>query len=60
MNRNEVEKLNEGLLYMSEMDASLKYFELDDEAARQLPPTTATQLPELIGKESKTPAGNPA
>jgi len=55
MNRNEVEKLTEGLLYMSETDAPLKYFELDEEAARQWPPTIATQFLELIGEEPKTP-----
>jgi|SRR5262245_43093316 len=55
MNRDEVEKLTEGLLYMSETDAPLKYFELDEEAARQWPPATAAQLLELIGEEPKTP-----
>jgi nuclease A inhibitor-like protein len=56
MSRDELEKLTEGLLYMSKTDAPLKYFELDEEAARQWPPTTATQFLELIGEEPKTPA----
>ena len=55
MNRDEVEKLTEGLLYMSETDAPLKYFELDEEAARQWPPATAAQFLELIGEEPETP-----
>jgi Nuclease A inhibitor-like protein len=55
MNRDEVEKLTEGLLYMSETDAPLKYFELGEEAARQWPPATAAQFLELLGKEPKTP-----
>jgi hypothetical protein len=55
MNKYEVEKLAEGLLYMSETDAPLKYFELDEEAARQWPPRTATQFLEMIGEEPDTP-----
>jgi len=55
MNRNEVEKLTEGLLYMSETDPSLKYFELDEEAARQWPPATVAQFLELLREEPKTP-----
>jgi len=55
MNKDEVEKLTEGLLYMSETDAPLKYFEIDKEAARQWPPQTAAQFLELIGEEPKTP-----
>lgn len=55
MNRNEVEKLTEGLLYMSETDEPLKYFELDKEAARQWPPQTAAQFLEMIGEAPKTP-----
>jgi hypothetical protein len=55
MNRDEVEKLTEGLLYMSETDAPLKYFELDEEASRQWPPATAAQFLELLGEEPKTP-----
>ena len=55
MNRNEVENLTEGLLYQSETDAPLKYFELDEVAARQWPPQTAAQFLELIEEEPKTP-----
>jgi hypothetical protein len=55
MNRNEVEKLTEGLLYMSESDAPLKYFELGEEAARQWPPQTAELFLEMIGEEPNIP-----
>jgi hypothetical protein len=55
MNREEVEKLTEGLLYMSETDAPLKYFELNEEAARQWPPSIAAQFLALLGEEPKTP-----
>jgi len=55
MNRDEVEKLTEGLLYMSETDSPLKYLELDEEVARQWPPQTAEQFLEMIGEEPKTP-----
>jgi hypothetical protein len=55
MNKYEVEKLTEGLLYMSETDAPLKYFELDEEAARRWPPRTAAQFLEMIGEEPNTP-----
>jgi Nuclease A inhibitor-like protein len=55
MNRNEVEKLTEGLLYMSESDAPLKYFELGDEAARQWPPQTAALFLEMNGEEPNVP-----
>ena len=57
MNRDEVEKLTDGLLYMSETDAPLKYFELDEEAARQWPPQAAAQFLEMIDEEPKTPLG---
>jgi Nuclease A inhibitor-like protein len=55
MNKDELEKLTEGLLYMSETDAPLKYLELDEEAARQWPPQTAAQFLEMIGEEPNTP-----
>jgi len=55
MNRDEVEKLTEGLLYMSESDSPLNYCELDEEAARQWPPATAAQFLELLREEPKTP-----
>jgi hypothetical protein len=50
-----VEKLTEGLLYMSETDAPLKYFELGEEGVRQWPPQAAAQFLEMIGEEPKTP-----
>jgi hypothetical protein len=55
MNKDELEKLTEGLLYMSETDAPLKYFELSEEGARQWPPQAAAQFLELIGEEPETP-----
>ena len=55
MNRDELEKLTEGLLYMSETDSPLKYFELDEEAARQWPPATAAHFLGLLGEDPKAP-----
>src|SRR5262249_16207761 len=49
------EKLTEGLLYMSETDAQLKYFELNEEAARQWLPATAAQFLGMIQEEPTTP-----
>ena len=55
MDRDELEKLTSGLLYMSESDSPLSYFELDRAAARQWPPSTATEFLEMIGEDSITP-----
>jgi Nuclease A inhibitor-like protein len=51
MNKDEMEKLTEGLLYMSETDAPLKYLELGEEAARQWPTQIAARFLEMIGEE---------
>ena len=50
-----MEKLTEGLLYMSETDAPLKYFEPGEEGVLQCPPQAAAQFLEMIGEEPKTP-----
>jgi hypothetical protein len=51
-----VEKPTEGLLYISETDAPLKYFELGDEAARHWPPQKAALFLQMIGEELNIPA----
>jgi hypothetical protein len=55
MDRNEFDKLTDGLLYMSESDAPINYFELGKEGARKWPPATAAQFLEMIGEEPDTP-----
>src|SRR5215510_8893407 len=50
-----MEKLTEGLLYMSESDSPLIYFDIDEEAAHQWPPAIAKQFLVLIGEEPETP-----
>jgi hypothetical protein len=52
MSKDEFENLADGLLYMSETDAPLTYFEL---VAGWWPPATEKQFLELIGEDSATP-----
>ena len=51
MDKATFDRLAEGLLFMSETDAPLTYYELAGEAARHWPPATAVQFVELIGEE---------
>src|SRR5262245_37024057 len=51
MTREEFERLADGLLYMSETDAPLNYFEME---YCQWPPATAAEFLELIGEDSTT------
>jgi hypothetical protein len=51
MSKEQFDQLAEGLLFMSETDAPLTYYELAGEAARHWPPATAVQFLELIGED---------
>ena len=51
MDKTTFDRLAEGLLFMSETDAPLTYYELAGEAARHWPPATAVQFVELLGEE---------
>lgn len=51
MDKPTFDRLAEGLLFMSETDAPLTYYELAGEAARHWPPATAVQFAELLGEE---------
>jgi hypothetical protein len=55
MNKERFDQLSEGLLYMSETDAPLTYYELDSERSRQWPPSTAGQFLQLIGEDTEAP-----
>ncbi len=54
MNKERFDQLSEGLLFMSETDAPLTYYELDSAASRQWPPSTAGQFLQLIGEDPAT------
>ena len=54
MSKERFDQLSEGLLFMSETDAPLTYFELDSERSRQCPPSTADQFLQLIGEDPAT------
>jgi Nuclease A inhibitor-like protein len=51
VNKPEFEQLVEGLLFMSETDAPLTYYEIAGEAAQHWPPATAVQFLELVGED---------
>src|SRR5262249_16775664 len=55
MNKERFDQLSEGLLFMSETDAPLTYYELDSERSRQWPPSTGGQFLQLIGEDSEGP-----
>jgi hypothetical protein len=50
MSKEQFNQLSEGLLYMSETDAPLTYYELDLERSQQWPPSTAGHFLRLIGE----------
>ena len=54
MNKERFDQLAEGLLFMSETDAPLTYYELDPERSRQWPPSTGGQFLQLIGEDPAT------
>jgi hypothetical protein len=51
LNKERFDQMAEGLLFMSETDAPLDYFELDPERSRQWPPSTGGQFLSLIGED---------
>ena len=53
MDKLTFDRLAEGLLFMSETDAPLTYYEMAGEAVQHWPPSTAVQFGELIGDENK-------
>jgi hypothetical protein len=55
MDKERFDQLSEGLLFMSETDAELIYFELDPERSKQWPPSTGSQFLQLIGEDPGTP-----
>jgi hypothetical protein len=55
MSKEQFNRLIEGLLYMSETDAPLTYYELDSERSRQWPPSTAGQFLQLIVEDPEAP-----
>jgi hypothetical protein len=56
MSKERFDELTEGLLFMSETDAPLDYFELDPAVSKQWPPSTGGQFLELIGEDPGTHA----
>jgi hypothetical protein len=55
MNKERFDRLAEGLLFMSETDAPLTYYELSPEKSQQWPPSTGGQFLELIGEAPEAP-----
>jgi nuclease A inhibitor-like protein len=49
------DRLAEGLLFMSETDAPLTYYEMAGEAAHHWPPASASQFVELSGEDQNKP-----
>jgi nuclease A inhibitor-like protein len=54
MSKERFDKLAEGLLFQSETDAPLTYYELDPGRPKQWPPSTADQFLQLIGEPTGT------
>jgi hypothetical protein len=54
MNRERFDGLVEGLLFMSETDAPLTYYELSPEKSKEWPPSTGGQFLQLIGEDPAT------
>ena len=54
MNKERFDRLAEGLLFMSETDAPLTYFELSPEKSQEWPPSTGGQFLQLIGEDQAT------
>ena len=55
MNKERFDQLTEGLLFMSETDAPLTYYELSPEKSQEWPPSTGGQFLQLIGEDPETP-----
>ena len=54
MNKERFDQLSEGLLFMSETDAPLTYYELSPEKSQEWPPSTGGQFLQLIGEDPET------
>ena len=54
MNKERFNQLAENLLFMSETDAPLEYFELSPDKSKQWPPSTGGQFLQLIKEDSAT------
>src|SRR5262245_39697003 len=54
MNKDRFDQMTEGLLFMSETNAPLTYYELDSEKSRQWPPSTSGQFLQLIKEDPAT------
>jgi nuclease A inhibitor-like protein len=54
MDKERFDELTEDLLFMSETDAPLTYFELSPEKSQQWPPSTGGQFLQLIGEGTAT------
>jgi len=55
MSKEQFNQLSEGLLYMSETDARLTYYELSPEKSQEWPPSTGGQFLQLIGEDPAMP-----
>src|SRR5215510_1275149 len=55
LNREQFNRLTEELLFMSETDAPLTYYELDPEKPQQWPPPALGQFLQLIGEDPAAP-----
>jgi len=51
MNKERFDQLSEGLLFMSETDAPLTYYELSPDKSQEWPPSTGGQFLQLIGED---------
>jgi hypothetical protein len=54
MSKERFDQLSEGLLFMSETDAPLTYYELSPEKSKEWPLSTAGQFLQLIGENLAT------
>jgi hypothetical protein len=54
MEKVRFDQLTEVLLYMSETDAPLNYYELSSEKSRQWPPSTGGKCLSLVGEDPGT------
>ncbi len=54
MDKERFDQMAGGLLFMSETDAPLTYYELDPERSRRWPPSTGGQFLQLIGEDPST------
>jgi hypothetical protein len=54
MTKERFNQLAENLLFMSETDSPLEYFELSPEKSKQWPPSTGGQFLQLIGEDPAT------